>query len=936
MSDVFFPIVTTAAVTLVTPSAPVPKPDTPAGARVRFTDETLYWVRVTGVVTISAFARATVRVFRGTNAFGAAAWTMFEVTPLVGLDSGVFTKIRGGLPVQYVVVAGAVVVAGNDGDFAVAGGEPLASNMSDAWFAVAFQDRVTRDPALWSAELKEVIGAASAWDPFAAAMTGFALPNLRVLDHVGHPFNGTIGSVVNVVDGDSGLSETSAITYGSEIIAGGVEEEWGEFGALPLTLPSSNRHVQLFDADAWYGTPPAGSTLQRWRAGSSVEPIIDGNPYFARLVQDLRAAKPGGKARLAGWVFLARPEDPWPLIPKDHSTELLKLAAELFNAQCDVRFLVNQLAQLELPATQQALTKASVLVAIAGILSLGLGREPFPTTAGIILGVGAFADWMNSPPAAQTLQDLINVSKSTIDALILIGSGLAISSRNPVLVEDNPLVGAQFVTLPLLGGGNITINEIKHFGVYHQKMVVIESPADGPVAYLGGIDLDYFRIDTPIHRAVAPFHDLQLRITGPAADDVSQTFAERYAFDAPAIPLAPILPAAVTSRTHVVQIARTYPKAATGSLLPFAPQGERLIYDTLLKAIGNAREFIYIEDQYFTPDDGYVDALLGAAAHCKALFITVPVRTDQLFGSVRRNDIFAALHATWGDRMHAGVPMRRFLDPSPKLAGNEGRCVLAAPITATDLTAKLGPKARIADAPFWAFIENELVYFETQTGDVELTMRRSLNTIATSALGENVTGDPTQQYVQSWQATPVAHPKGAPVLLVTLPGIYVHAKMMIVDDVFLSAGSANLTRRSFFSDGELVAFTVPQHLKSDPTNPARRLRCELMAEHLGLPHDAGYALFGDPLAVIPYLDRSWYAGTQWQRIVANQTTLQTIPNFLRPDFQPEIKTATGFFSLAANVLAGAAPEIYRSEFWNGVLDPTTSLDPNPTKGPRYP
>jgi cardiolipin synthase A/B len=57
--------------------------------------------------------------------------------------------------------------------------------------------------------------------------------------------------------------------------------------------------------------------------------------------------------------------------------------------------------------------------------------------------------------------------------------------------------------------------------------------------------------------------------------------------------------------------------------------------------------------------------------------------------------------------------------------------------------------------------------------------------------------------------------------------VYVHAKLMLVDDVWATIGSCNLHRFSLFGNGEMnVAFCDP------PT--VRALRCELLQEHLGL------------------------------------------------------------------------------------------------------
>jgi phosphatidylserine/phosphatidylglycerophosphate/cardiolipin synthase-like enzyme len=55
--------------------------------------------------------------------------------------------------------------------------------------------------------------------------------------------------------------------------------------------------------------------------------------------------------------------------------------------------------------------------------------------------------------------------------------------------------------------------------------------------------------------------------------------------------------------------------------------------------------------------------------------------------------------------------------------------------------------------------------------------------------------------------------------------IYVHAKLMLVDDEWATVGSCNLHRFSLFGNGEMnAAFTEP--------NTVRAFRCELLREHL--------------------------------------------------------------------------------------------------------
>jgi phosphatidylserine/phosphatidylglycerophosphate/cardiolipin synthase-like enzyme len=73
--------------------------------------------------------------------------------------------------------------------------------------------------------------------------------------------------------------------------------------------------------------------------------------------------------------------------------------------------------------------------------------------------------------------------------------------------------------------------------------------------------------------------------------------------------------------------------------------------------------------------------------------------------------------------------------------------------------------------------------------------------------------------------------------------VYVHSKVVVVDDVWSMIGSDNLNRRSWTHDSELSAAVLDsEHDPREPADPAgegdgarvfaRNLRLELMAEHL--------------------------------------------------------------------------------------------------------
>jgi phosphatidylserine/phosphatidylglycerophosphate/cardiolipin synthase-like enzyme len=63
--------------------------------------------------------------------------------------------------------------------------------------------------------------------------------------------------------------------------------------------------------------------------------------------------------------------------------------------------------------------------------------------------------------------------------------------------------------------------------------------------------------------------------------------------------------------------------------------------------------------------------------------------------------------------------------------------------------------------------------------------------------------------------------------------VYIHAKLMIVDDRVLIVGSANLTNRSMTIDSEIIAAYEPRPGDRALKNAIRRARVRLMLEHAG-------------------------------------------------------------------------------------------------------
>jgi phosphatidylserine/phosphatidylglycerophosphate/cardiolipin synthase-like enzyme len=305
-------------------------------------------------------------------------------------------------------------------------------------------------------------------------------------------------------------------------------------------------------------------------------------------------------------------------------------------------------------------------------------------------------------------------------------------------------------------------------GSIHQKTITI----DGRIGYCGGMNLKQNDWDTSEHAifeprrnpysagairrtlvagrhrraAYAPRHDLAVRIEGPAVADLLDDFDDRWAQavrehrrsfagrlvdrlrkalgnDA-ALELPPRASVPGPSGNCWVQVVRT------------TPGGEDGVLGAYVRAIRNARRYIYIENQYFrSPLIG--EELREALRNNPALRLAVVVRPV--------ND---------GDKS--------LIDPSGYWTAHT-----------LELIREVRPQFQLTRLIVWAHDAEQRLCFQ----DVD-----------------------------------------------------VHAKIMIIDDVWLTVGSANIHDRGFRSEGEInvVVLDKPR---------ARELRKRLMAEHLEIGVD---------------------------------------------------------------------------------------------------
>ncbi len=145
----------------------------------------------------------------------------------------------------------------------------------------------------------------------------------------------------------------------------------------------------------------------------------------------------------------------------------------------------------------------------------------------------------------------------------------------------------------------------------HQKIVVI----DDQIAFSGGLDITGRRWDTQEHKGVderrtdpsgstyAPFHDVQVAVTGDSAKSLGDIARERWRI---ATGLNLQRPASQNSIwTNVANIEFEKVDVGISRTLPLY-QGRRPVYEVerlFQDMIAASRHCIYIENQYFTSDE---------------------------------------------------------------------------------------------------------------------------------------------------------------------------------------------------------------------------------------------------------------------------------------------------------------------------------------------
>ncbi|KAK8962401.1 Phospholipase D alpha 1 [Platanthera guangdongensis] len=418
------------------------------------------------------------------------------------------------------------------------------------------------------------------------------------------------------------------------------------------------------------------------------------------------------------------------------------------------------------------------------------------------------------------------------------------------------------------GGSFVQDLQISTMFTHHQKIVVVdhEMPNNNNkgseqrriVSFVGGLDLCDGRYDTQFHSLFRtldtahhddfhqpnyadasikkggprePWHDIHSRLEGPVAWDVLFNFEQRWRKqgrkdlllqirDLSDIIISPSpVMFAEDDETWNVQLFRSIDGGAAFGF-PETPEDaaraglvsgkdnviDRSIQDAYINAIRRAKSFIYIENQYF----------LGSSFGWKE---GDDVRTEEI----------GALHL---------IPKELSLKIASKIESGERFAVyVVVPMWPEGVPESASVQA-ILD---WQRRTMEMMYADViQALEAKGIEANPKDYLTFFCLG-NREIKKSGEYIPQEQPEPDTHYYKAQLARRFM--IYVHAKMMIVDDEYIIIGSANINQRSMDGarDSEIAMGAYQPHHLSTPRQPAKGqihgFRMSLWYEHLGMLDD---------------------------------------------------------------------------------------------------
>lgn len=362
-----------------------------------------------------------------------------------------------------------------------------------------------------------------------------------------------------------------------------------------------------------------------------------------------------------------------------------------------------------------------------------------------------------------------------------------------------------------------TKDTLSGYPSHHQKMVLVdyEDPKLAVGFVMGHNMLDAYW-DTSSHsmkgrphspnsgpNGVAPRQDFSSRITGPIIGDIFLNFAQAWKKET-----GEELPKSDFAKYPLRPLDGDMPVQA--QILRTQPQHGRCdIRDAYLQAVGNATQCIYIENQYFRWP------VLAEKIKEAAAKQTAWGRKPEEHGSLY---LFAITNST-DEGMGVGtINTYRMLD-------SLGRADAIPAVAQSERVVALDNKLRENAA--------QIYWQNSNVGHRDQDWQQKHD----SLIAERKQLQHEQRELLNGKPQEIVKPEDRPGLKVHVCTIvapdtkagepwvetYVHAKLMIIDDTFMTLGSANINTRSMESDSELNI----AHHRPEISQPARKALWDL-------------------------------------------------------------------------------------------------------------
>ncbi|MEX3765190.1 phosphatidylserine/phosphatidylglycerophosphate/cardiolipin synthase family protein [Paraburkholderia phenoliruptrix] len=363
--------------------------------------------------------------------------------------------------------------------------------------------------------------------------------------------------------------------------------------------------------------------------------------------------------------------------------------------------------------------------------------------------------------------------------------------------------------------GTVSRAGMKVFPTHHQKMVLVDYEVpDRAVGFVMGHNMldtywdrddhSYVRMHPQMGRnGLHPRQDISSRVSGPILADLNENFCQAWD-EATGQNLGQVRGPIGCQLT----LRRDFDTPVMGQVLRTQSQhGKRDIASMYLQAVNNATRFIYIENQYFRWPEMAEKIKQAAAAQFRAGRAQGKDGSIYLFVVTNSNDEGIGQGTVNTYHMLNALGKADHIEPIARLERSDAlRAQLSAAMREQTVAGFQVSNAVGADARVRA-LQNQR---EADAKVVSLQQQLLDN--------------------QEKSKTPIlpAEIPGLKVQICTLvapdspPGkwdyVYVHSKLMIVDDVFMTLGSANINLRSMTVDSELNIC----HEHSGVTQPLRQ------------------------------------------------------------------------------------------------------------------